>query len=388
MYQLNRLIPESINFVHTDTMYKLESFYHPGEKKESFGTKIPTESSCNELNERDKSLLKEIRQLDNSISFLLKLFKSYNSKSDPNNNNAENGSNYDSFVTELHQFSYHISNLINHYKTNPVESIHHDNIYKELSVVDLELEEILNMFKGYSHQNAIGTTTTTVTHLDSPSVVTKEPVTLIIQCNPNNPPLSVLLFCHLLLNDQQKITICSFLHSTVNELPLSLKKLIEILLVDLNGSSDNADKHQWKQDTKLCLHFIWNSSCPDCSVSSLDKSITPTQLYGECMLIQLIVKTLEPYNFEQLSSLIITIDSCLLLPRLSLLNAQNVEHKSLNTLNNHPYFTKLDRELPSIVDCFLFICIKTLNLSGSLPANLKVWSHFCSKWKSFKLLSL
>nr|AAW25216.1 SJCHGC02800 protein [Schistosoma japonicum] len=67
MYQLNRLIPESINFVHTDTMYKLESFYHPGEKKESFGTKIPTESSCNELNERDKSLLKEIRQLDNII---------------------------------------------------------------------------------------------------------------------------------------------------------------------------------------------------------------------------------------------------------------------------------------------------------------------------------
>ncbi|KAK4470106.1 hypothetical protein MN116_005691 [Schistosoma mekongi] len=387
MYRLDRLIPKSINFVHTDTMYKLRSFYDPGEKKESSDIRISTESSRNELNERDRSLFKELGQLDNSISFLLNTFKSYNPKNDSNNNNAKNGSNPDSFITELHEFTYHISNLINHYKTNPVEDLHYDKIYKELSVVDLELDEILNMFKGYSHQNAISTATT-VTHLDSPSIATNEPVTLIIQCNPNNPPLSVLLFCHLLLSDRQKITICSFLHSTVSELPLSLRKLIEILLIDLNGSPDNANKHQWKQDTKLCLHFIWNSSCPDCSVSSLDKSITSTQLYGECMLIQLIVKTLEPYHFDQLSSLIITIDSCLQLPGLSLLNSQNVEHKSLNTLNNHPYFTKLDRELPSIVDCFLVVCIKTLNLSGALPPNLKLWSQFCSKWKSFKLLSL
>ncbi|KAH9583755.1 hypothetical protein MS3_00008057 [Schistosoma haematobium] len=390
MYKLDRLIPSSINFVHTDTMYKVENFYHLGKENNSSSCiEMSSEFISNELNERDKSLLKELGELDDNISFLLNMFKSYHPKNKVNVCDAQNASKSD-FISELRQLTYHISNLSNHYKTNLVKDVQHDNIYKELSKLDLELDDIFSMFTNYCHLQHINSTMTNSTPTPSNKSVTvpKEPFTLIIQCNPNSSPLSVLLFCHILLSNQHKVTINSFVHSTVKELPTSLKKLMEILSIDMHGSSSNNTCY-WQIDTKLCLHFIWNSSCPDITVSSLDKSITPTTLYGECMLVQLIGKILEPHNFDQLSSLIITIDSSLLLHGLSIRNASlDVKQKSLNILNNHPYFVKFNRELPSIVDCYLFVCIKELKLSDVLPANLKSWLQFCCKWKSFNLLPL
>uniref|UniRef100_A0A3Q0KFR7 Thioredoxin_16 domain-containing protein n=2 Tax=Schistosoma mansoni TaxID=6183 RepID=A0A3Q0KFR7_SCHMA len=391
MYKLDRLIPSSINFAHTDTMYKLENFYHLDKENDSSSClQISTEGVSNELTERDKSLLKELGQLDDNISSLLNMFKSYNPKNNSNLGDAQNASKSSNFISELRQLTYHISNISNHYKGNLVKDVQYDNIHKELSKLDLELDDILSMFTNYSHSQHINSTTTNSTPTTSNNSITvpKEPSTLIIQCNPNSPPLSVFLFCHILLSNQCKITINSFVHSTVKELSTSLKKLMEILSIDMHGSSINNTCH-WQFDTKLCLHFIWNSSCPDITVSSLDKSITPTTLYGECMLVQLIGKILEPDNFDQLSSLIIIMDSSLLLPGLSIRNTTlDVKQKSLNILNNHPYFVKFNRELPSIVDCYLFVCIKELKLSDVLPANLKSWLQFCSKWKSFNLLPL
>ncbi|CAH8511162.1 unnamed protein product [Schistosoma turkestanicum] len=388
MYKLERLIPRSINFVHTDKMYKLESFHHLDEVNDSLShLKVSTEDISNELNGRNKSLLKELAQLDDSISFLLNTFKGYNPKNNPDLCSTQDASKSNNFISEIHQLTYHISNLLNRVESNPVNDVQCDNIYKELSELDLELGDILNLFANYCCHQDINNTKIISTPAPPNSFITirKEPSTLIIQCNPNNPPLSIFLFCHMLLSNHYKVTINSFVHSTVEQLPHSLKKLIEILSVDMHGSSSN---NIWQFDTGLCLHFIWNSSCPDCTVSSFDKSITPTTLYGECMLVQLVVKILEPCNFDELSSLIITMDSSLSLPGLSIRNTMDVKQKSLNILNSHPYFVKISRELPSIIDCYLFVCIKELKLSDALPPNLKSWLQFCSKWKSFNLLPL
>ncbi|CAH8584133.1 unnamed protein product [Schistosoma rodhaini] len=191
MYRLDRLIPSSINFAHTDTMYKLENFYHLDKENDSSSClQISTEGVSNELTERDKSLLKELGQLDDNISSLLNMFKSYNPK---NNSNLGDASKSSNFISELRQLTYHISNISNHYKGNLVKDVQHDNIHKELSKLDLELDDILSMFTNYSHSQHISRTTTnsTPTTSNNSTTVPKETSTLIIQCNPNSPPLSV-----------------------------------------------------------------------------------------------------------------------------------------------------------------------------------------------------
>ncbi|VDQ11279.1 unnamed protein product [Trichobilharzia regenti] len=410
MYKLDPLVQKLTHFVHTDSMYKLRNLF-----PHSNDSNIANNISCgNTTSERDQTMLNELHQLDNSITFLLNTFKSYKPKKQKKNcsqtttaattntatttatatatatstiSTAETAALKKSFVDELHELSSHVNNLLNYPKADPTNA---QSVQTLLSRLDGELNSLIDIFTSYPSQLVNTTTASTTVAMRTP----KEPVTLIIQCNPNNPPLSVLLLCHLLISNHYRVTIKSFKHSTVmKELPQSLEKLLELLTTPAAATTPI--------DTNLNLHFIWNLSCPDCVISSFDKSITPSKLYGECMLVELIYRVFESaaQTDDKLLSLIMLIDSKLLLSSSSSSSSslgtsstivQACRQEALTTLNAHSYFQQITRDFPSIIDCYLYTCLKQLNFfnGDGLPGNLKVWLKFCQKWKSFNLLSV
>ncbi|CAH8858482.1 unnamed protein product [Trichobilharzia szidati] len=436
MYKLDPLVEKLTHFVHTDSMYKLKNLFPHSNDSNIIKNNI----SCvaNDTSERDQTILNELHQLDNNITFLLNIFKSYKPKKrkncgqtsttntatttvKPTNtaattnttptatrtiSTAETAALKKSFVDELHELSSHVNNLLNYPKADPTTAnTNAQSVQALLSRLDGELNSLIDLFTSYPNQLVNRTTTTPSTSAAMmncllPMRIPKEPVTFIIQCNPNNPPLSVLLLCHLLITNHYRVTIKSFKHSTVmKELPQSLEKFLGLLTMNNTTATTTAAASTTTTpiDTNLNLHFIWNLSCPDCVISSFDKSITPSKLYGECMLVELIYRVFQSTQIDdKLLSLIIMIDSKLLLPSLSpsLCTSSTTvvqacrQEKALTTLNAHSYFQRITRDFPSIIDCYLYTCLKQLNLFNVLPGNLKVWLKFCQKWKSFTLLSL
>ncbi|VDQ02162.1 unnamed protein product [Trichobilharzia regenti] len=409
MYKLNPLVQKLTDFVHTDSMYKLGNRFLPHSNDSNISDNI----SCgNTTSERDQTILNELHQLDNSITFLLNTFQSYKPKKPKkkkkkrkNRNQTTTASTKNtatttatttatstirttktttlqkSFVNELHELSSHVNNLLNYPKADPTTTTKAQSVQTLLSRLDGELNSLIDIFTSYPSQLVNTTTPSTSVPMMNCLLtkIPKEPVTFIIQCNPYDPPCSLLLFLHLLVTNNFKVTIKSFNHS---ELPKSLQSLFHLFIV---SSRMNVT------DTNLHLHFIWNPLCTECKVSRVGVFFIPGA-YGETILVQQIYNLFESAahndNNNYMPGVILMIYSSFVSLRKSFPSSSKLvrldRESTINFLDKYPYFVKITRVFPSIVDCLLYDCINRLNLFNELPGNLKLWVKFCRKWDTFR----
>ncbi|CAH8858484.1 unnamed protein product [Trichobilharzia szidati] len=323
MYKLDPLVQKLTHFVHTDSMYKLKNLFPHSNDSNIVNNNISC--AAHDTSERDQTILNELHQLDNNITFLLNIFKSYKPKkkkdcsqttSTATNttatatrtvSTAETVALKKSFVDELHELSSHVNNLLNYPKedrtsTSTTTTTNAQSVQALLSRLDGKLNSLIDLFTSYPNQ-LVNTTTTTpstgVVNCLLPMRIPKEPVTFIIQCNPYDPPYPVLLFLHLLVTNNFRVTIQSTNHSV---LPKPLETLFDLFMVVSSGMTIT--------DTNLHLHFIWNPLCTECRVSRVGLPLVPGA-YGELILVQEIYNLFESVdnNKKNMLAVIYTIYS-------------------------------------------------------------------------------
>ncbi|CAL8068728.1 unnamed protein product [Calicophoron daubneyi] len=183
-------------------------------------------------------------------------------------------------------------------------------------------------------------------------------ISLTVQANPDNPPLAALLSCYLLSTNGWPVSVCSYVHSSVVHMPDYLTTLMNKLSA--------AQQHR---NSVVNLRIVWTNTCPDC-VTFL--GFNCTELYGEAMLLEKLLTMIPNAGLTSADEVLIRIDNGLLL------GSDTEQSETLKWLENHPHFTALERELPDIIDCFLYVCLKRSKLSKHLPPRLGSWYKFCS----------
>ncbi|KAA0187991.1 hypothetical protein FBUS_01417 [Fasciolopsis buskii] len=184
-------------------------------------------------------------------------------------------------------------------------------------------------------------------------------IVIVVQANPDYPPISALLYCQVLALQGANIALFSYTHSTVSHLPKQLQLLLEsILSVTLSESTGS-----------LCLRIVWTRQCPDCITFT---DIQSSFLYGESMLIQRLLSLTEQNNFSKLNELLVKTE-------LGFVLNPSSSETTLNLLRTHPYLTQETRSVPSALDCFLYVCARKSNVLNRLPSN---WRKVCSSLQS------
>ncbi|GAA55364.1 hypothetical protein CLF_107701 [Clonorchis sinensis] len=186
---------------------------------------------------------------------------------------------------------------------------------------------------------------------------------LAVQANPDRPPVAALLFCHALAAHGCNVFVSSYVHSSVGQLPPSLTSLLEALTPKTCLSNHS-----------LTLRIVWTRLYPDCT-TYLD--INSTMLHGEVMLLLRLAEVISQPDASEQSELLMLIDA---------LHRDTGPTTILKQLAEKPHFQSLNRNLPSIPDCFLYVTLQQLNLFTCLPSALAQWLKVCSKYDSFALL--
>ncbi|KER34157.1 hypothetical protein T265_00027 [Opisthorchis viverrini] len=187
---------------------------------------------------------------------------------------------------------------------------------------------------------------------------------LAVQANPDRPPVAALLFCHALAAHGCSVVVPSYVHSSVGQLPSNLTSLLEALTPKTSCLSNHS----------LTLRIVWTRSHPDCT-TYLD--INSTMLHGEVMLLLKLADVISEPDASEQSELLMLIDA---------LHRDTGPTTILKQLAQKPHFQSLNRNLPSVPDCFLYVTLEQLNLFTCLPSALTHWLKFCSKYESFALL--
>ncbi|VDP79563.1 unnamed protein product [Echinostoma caproni] len=246
------------------------------------------------------------------------------------------------------------------------------NMCDRLNSLEESISHLLKLFKEAKKHPLKSSTTvikTTQQHPVATPVLSQKLATplatVVVQANPDNPPIAALLYCQTLAQKGIHISLFSYVHSTVHEMPAKLDRFLKSLSVFGNPNSSSS----------LCVRIVWNGHCPDC-VTFTD--IKATFLYGESMLIQKLLSLVEPDAPQELTELLTTIDKGLLL-------IPSLRQSTISLLQSHSYLTKPNRSSPSAVDCFLYVCARKSDTLNCLPAN---WLKICTGFQSIQTLNL
>lgn len=238
-----------------------------------------------------------------------------------------------------------------------------------LNDLDASVSHLLNLFQSSVKAQSGKPKRTTV--VATPQVTQAEPketilapnlpaMSLAVQANPENPPIAALMYCHALYTRGSNVSLHSYVHSTVAQMPDNLRKyLTELSIINT------------RQVPAHALRIVWIPNAPDCLTFV---GINSTVFYGEVMLLQKLLTVVSPNDWGQHSDLLMQIDS---------LQMDDGPTDVLNKLAQAAYFSNLNREFPSLVDCYFYSIIKRKNLSKCLPANLSQWFKSCSTNQCF-----
>ncbi|TPP64049.1 hypothetical protein FGIG_08882 [Fasciola gigantica] len=245
------------------------------------------------------------------------------------------------------------------------------NLSDRLSILDATVSHLLELFqqtKKCPTKPKATSVKPTQSHPVAPTIppqrLTIAPVTVVVQANPDHPPLSALLYCHLLALHGANISLFSYIHSTVSNMPKELLQLIKSIPSVAHSKSPGC----------LCIRIVWTRQCPDC-VTFTD--IQSPFLYGESMLIQRLLSLTESDASPKLSELLVKIE-------LGLMFNPDLRETTMSQLRSHPYLTKGSRSTASALDCFLYVCARRLNILDSLPSN---WRKMCASFQSLPSLN-
>lgn len=253
------------------------------------------------------------------------------------------------------------------YTNNLTEGLINNHKMEEFHKLNKTLLYILNYFETFHNSDKSSKTKFALTELNkntSPKL-NSNLTTIAVLANPNNPPLGVILFYQLLIENGYNVFVKSFKQCDVQILPNSLQTVLDNLKTPLsnNKCSDYPN-----------LHIVWSTTPMDCMFFV---NVDSPFLYGECILVQFILNACSTFKaFDILYKLEFGIN----------LGDQTLQLQTLKDLNKNPYFVDKVYDFPSIFDSFLFTSLKKANLVKSLPDNLKKWYSFCCKFKTFSLL--
>ncbi|KAF8562023.1 hypothetical protein P879_06349 [Paragonimus westermani] len=235
------------------------------------------------------------------------------------------------------------------------------SLVTRLEELDISVSHLLNLFQ-LSAKSQLGKSKRP-TVLDTPQTDLKEKTlpstlpafSLTVQANPENPPIAALIYCHVLHTRGYNISLHSYVHSTVGRMPNSLRKyLTELPIVNTRQQPTHALRIVWTPNSLDCLTFV---------------GIHSTILFGEVMLLQKFLNAVSPEDWSKHSNLIMI---------AAALQLSTGPTEALNKLAQTAYFLDLEREFPSLVDCFLYSIVRRKNLDKCLPGNLSQWFKSCS----------
>ncbi|XP_068192895.1 aminoacyl tRNA synthase complex-interacting multifunctional protein 2 isoform X2 [Antennarius striatus] len=248
-----------------------------------------------------------------------------------------------------------------------------EGLAKTVTTPDADLD--LTVSSSLSSQSFSSTSFTGATDLDA--VLGKDLGALrdiVINANPEKPPLSLLVLCSLLCQ-RYRVLSTVHVHSSVTNVPSQLLSC----LGPRHADSYARQMFQlgftliWKDVPKLQMKFSVQNMCP---------------IEGEANVARFLFKLLAPYPSDP--ALATLVDSWVDVAFFQLAEGSAKERsvvlRSLNaTLGRSPWLAGPEF---SLADITCYCCVQQSGMASSAPANVQRWLKSCENLGHFSLVKL
>lgn len=259
-------------------------------------------------------------------------------------------------TTELKQESIELLNL----------EKHQENLLDKLKALEMKLME-MNDEINIDYGKFVEVTPKAVDF----SLLVNKYQDIVINANPNHPPLSVWILCRL-LRKQSNILLNIHVHSSVVCLPDHVK------LLEGGGSDDLRTNHQ------IVITLIWKETIekdPEMMISP----IIQAAIKGEVNIARYLARLLIP-SYDTGDPVIVTeIDSWLDLAHSSILHGNNKERQSILKAMNSCLGKQdfLVGENMTVADIVIWSTLCQTKLTTGLSTNVNKWWNKLSSYEPF-----